>query len=185
MRKELPGIGPVIFKKYKRSRNINLHVSPFNEIKVTIPLWVSYEEAETLVFSKKEWILRQSEKMGKWKEENAFSPDLPFDVDDDKIKSWLTERTRELAGSHGFSFRRISIRNQRTRWGSCSPVNNINLNRKLAWIPDELVDYVILHELVHTKIKNHGKEFWKELEGLLGNAKALDRRLRDYHLELL
>jgi predicted metal-dependent hydrolase len=72
------------------------------------------------------------------------------------------------------------VRSQKTRWGSCSFNNNISLNVKLTRLPQELIDYVILHELAHTRIKNHGREFWKMLDGLIGDAKKLDRRLREY-----
>ena len=92
----------------------------------------------------------------------------------------LISRLNHLAQKHGFSFNRVFIRNQKTLWGSCSYSNNINLNIKLLRLKSELVDYVILHELVHTKIKNHSKEYWAELDKYTGNAKALDKELKKY-----
>ena len=90
----------------------------------------------------------------------------------------LPGRVRELADRHGFSYRRLFIKDLRSRWGSCSVVNNINLALQLMRLPDELVDYVILHELVHTKVKNHGANFWRALDQVTGDAKGLDKRLR-------
>lgn len=89
----------------------------------------------------------------------------------------LPGRVRDLAGRHGFVYRRLFIKDLRSRWGSCSAANNINLALQLMRLSDELVDYVILHELVHTKVKNHGPNFWKLLDQVSGNAKGLDRRL--------
>ncbi len=90
----------------------------------------------------------------------------------------LPGRVRELAERHGFSYGRLFIKDLRSRWGSCSVVNNINLALQLMRLPDELVDYVILHELVHTRVKNHGASFWRLLDQVSGDAKGLDKRLR-------
>ena len=92
--------------------------------------------------------------------------------------AYLPGRVRELAERHGFTYRRLFIKDIRSRWGSCSVVNNINLALQLMRLPDDLVDYVVLHELAHTKVKNHGANFWKLLDQVSGDAKGLDKRLR-------
>ena len=71
---------------------------------------------------------------------------------------------------------------QKTLWGSCTSRNNINLNINLINLPRDLIDYVIVHELVHTKVKNHGPKFWSMLNGLVDNARALDKKLKGYIL---
>jgi predicted metal-dependent hydrolase len=86
----------------------------------------------------------------------------------------------QLAERYGFSFNRVFIRRQRTRWGSCSAANNISLNIKLTLLPDELRDFIIVHELVHTKVKNHGQKFWNRLEKIFPRARSLDRQLKSY-----
>jgi predicted metal-dependent hydrolase len=96
---------------------------------------------------------------------------------------YLPKRTKELAEKHGFTFNRIAVRNNKTRWGSCSGKNNINLNLHLMRLPHHLIDYVILHELAHTIHKNHGKSFWAALDKLLGNAKKTDKELNNYRIE--
>jgi predicted metal-dependent hydrolase len=94
----------------------------------------------------------------------------------------LPIRLSELAGKHNFNYNKVTIKNSKTRWGSCSGVNNINLNLHLMRLPDKLMDYVILHELAHTKIKNHQKEFWNLLDAVSGDAKGLDKELKKYHI---
>ncbi|HEY86702.1 MAG TPA: M48 family metallopeptidase [Dehalococcoidia bacterium] len=84
-----------------------------------------------------------------------------------------------------FIYNRVSIRNKRTRWGSCSSKNNINLNIKLAKLPAELIDYVILHEFVHTWVKDHSNDFWAELNRLVVDEKHMASRLREYGVGLL
>lgn len=92
----------------------------------------------------------------------------------------LVERLNQLARRHGFTFNRVFIKRQKTLWGSCSSKNNINLNVNLMRLPAELRDYVLIHELVHTRHKHHGKEFWREVSRICGDGKTLQRKLRTY-----
>jgi hypothetical protein len=97
----------------------------------------------------------------------------------------LPQRIKELASAHGFSYNRVTVRNNKTRWGSCSRDNNISLHIQLMRLPQHLTDYIILHELVHTVQKNHGKQFWLLLDRITGgNAKKLDKEMNDYRLEI-
>ena len=97
-------------------------------------------------------------------------------------KVYLPKRVKYFADKFDFDYNKVIIKNAKTRWGSCSYINNINLNLHLMRLSDELIDYVILHELVHTKIKNHQKEFWDLLDVVSGDAKGLNRELKKYHI---
>lgn len=101
-----------------------------------------------------------------------------------EAKEHLPNRVKELAKKYNFKYKRVSIRNAKTRWGSCSKDNNINLSLHLMRLPNYLIDYVILHELSHTKIKNHSKDFWHLLDTVSGNAKRLDREVKDYRIQI-
>ena len=101
-----------------------------------------------------------------------------------EAKSWLPNRVEELAKEHGFSFKKVAIKNAKTRWGSCSSDNNINLSLHLMRLPNYLIDYVILHELVHTKVKNHSPHFWQYLYQVCGNARKLDREVKSFRIEI-
>jgi len=103
-----------------------------------------------------------------------------------EAKQLLPSRLAELAKRNGFSFNKVTVRNNRRNWGSCSSKNNISLNLQMMKLPDDLIDYILLHELVHTEIKNHSTAFWKRLDEVTGNrAKALARRVRSYSTETL
>jgi hypothetical protein len=95
-------------------------------------------------------------------------------------KEYFPARVVELARMHGFNFSSVKIRNSRSRWGSCSYINDINLSLHLICLPDILSDYVILHELTHTVHKNHGGEFWKLLEEVAFNAKTKSKELKRF-----
>lgn len=101
-----------------------------------------------------------------------------------EAKTYLPRRLRHLAQKHHLRYRKIGIRNARTRWGSCSGQNNINLSLHLMRLPDHLIDYVLLHELAHTKEKNHSKAFWAFLEKICPNSKRLDKELKKYNIDV-
>lgn len=103
----------------------------------------------------------------------------------EEAKTFLPQRLQFLAEKNGFSYNRLAIKNHRSRWGSCSARNNINLSLHLMRLPDSLIDYVLLHELVHTRIKNHGKQFWELLEKFYKDAKAADKMLRKVETTLI
>ncbi|MFC2068096.1 M48 family metallopeptidase [Chloroflexota bacterium] len=108
-----------------------------------------------------------------------------LDIDKADAKKRLTARLYRLAKEYGFTCNNVTIREQRTRWGSCSRKSNISLNVKLVLLPNELIDYVMLHELVHTRIHNHSKKFWAELDRYTGNGKVMAGRLRMNESRLL
>ena len=100
-----------------------------------------------------------------------------------EAKVYLPKRLKELADKHGFKYENVSIKNASTRWGSCSSVNNINLNLHLMRVPEHLIDYVLLHELVHTVVKNHGEKFWLLLEQVYPNARKADKEMNNYRTQ--
>ena len=101
-----------------------------------------------------------------------------------EAKEYLPKRVKELAIEHDFNYEKLTIKNTKSRWGSCSFNNNINLSLHLMRISNELIDYVILHELVHTKVKNHSSKFWETLEKHCPNSKILDKELKKYSLRI-
>jgi predicted metal-dependent hydrolase len=97
----------------------------------------------------------------------------------------LGRRLQQLADLHDVAYEGLSIKRMKTRWGSCDQRRHIVLNLFLIQLPWECIDYVILHELAHTKALNHGPTFWKTLEGWLPNARSLRKAMRAYQPTLL
>lgn len=78
-----------------------------------------------------------------------------------EAKAYIPQRVEELAARYGFEYGRVSIKNQRTRWGSCSSLGNLNFNRRLMMTPPGAIDYLIIHELCHLREMNHSPRYWK------------------------
>jgi hypothetical protein len=94
----------------------------------------------------------------------------------DELEPAAARYSRKL----GVGFNRITIRRQRTRWGSCSSDGNLNFNLRLVCLPTDLIRYVACHEVAHLKEKNHGKAFWMLLGSEFGNYKEMEKRLSEY-----
>ena len=178
---EINGVGLVLFERSKRAKRISVSVRPSQGVRVAVPYSSSFKKAEHFVHTKTAWINRHLEKVKQYKRRYDYNP---INIDKTKAKNTLIQRLEWLASKHGFSYNKVSIRNQKTRWGSCSSKNNISLNMKLVRLPDELVDYIILHELAHTIVKDHSKAFWAEMDKLVENRKQIASWLRSYGMEI-
>lgn len=99
-----------------------------------------------------------------------------------EAKAYLPARLKELAELNGFRYNQVRIKHNVSNWGSCSVKGNINLNLNLMRLPEELRDYVMLHELCHLKHLNHGPEFHTLLESVCPEHRRLQRQLKDYKL---
>ncbi len=178
-------VGSVLFEKSRRAKRVIISVRPSKIVRVAIPMRTSFRKALEFVYLKNEWIQRQLVKIEEDENRNNALRDTFLAIDKADAKKRLEDGLSYIARKHGFIYNKVYIRNQKTRWGSCSHKNNISLNLKLVLLPKELIDYVMLHELVHTRIHNHSQKFWAELDRYTGNAKFMAKRLRMNDLRLL
>ncbi len=169
-------IGAVKLEKSRRARHISITIKPDRDIRVAVPMRISFKKAQELVKTKIGWIKKHRQKM--YLAQQATQQYSYKTVHTAAAKEMLIQQLFKLAEQYGFTVNKVSVRNQKTRWGSCSVVNNISLNIKLAALPQELIHYVLCHELVHTRVKNHGPLFWKELENYVPNARKKNKELK-------
>lgn len=97
-----------------------------------------------------------------------------------QAKAYLPRRLDRLAEEHGFYYERLRFSSAKTRWGSCSSSGTLSLNVSLMSLPLELVDYVLIHELCHTRHMNHSKAFWQLVEQCLENYKQHRKAIKRY-----
>lgn len=174
-----------MFERSTRARRILITVRPGRGIRVAVPKRASLESAIEFVRAKKPWLKKHMEKIKEYEKQKKAFNDVFLSVDKTKAKRQIINQLHQLAQRYGFTFNKVSVRNQRTRWGSCSARGNISLNIKLVALPPELSDYVMLHELIHTRIHNHRRKFWKEMDKYVGNSQAIAPKLIEYGLRLL
>ena len=173
----------ITYVKSVRAKRLSVTIGPFKPVRVTFPARVSQAKAEEFLKSKMEWVTETVARMKKAEQQRTAAA-KPAPINRAAAKTILTNQLNYLANKYGFSYNRVFIRNQKTRWGSCSCKNNINLNMNLVRLPGELLDYVLIHELVHTRIKNHSKRFWAELDKYVGQARMMAKKLRNHSLSM-
>lgn len=174
------GIGTVLFEYAKRAKKISISVKSFKGVRVSMPLGSSLNEALDFVNFNKQWIKEHLDIIQQHEASSNIMAERLKDIDRVEAKRLLIDRLSYLSELNGLKYNKVYIRSQKTRWGSCSRKNNISLNVKLVLLPDDLVDYVILHELVHTRIHNHSKNFWAELDRHVPDSKIFASRLKEF-----
>ncbi|MFI5263265.1 MAG: M48 family metallopeptidase [Candidatus Kapaibacterium sp.] len=188
------------FISRRKVKNARISVNHELHVKVVIPLWYREKDVAQLFAEKRKWIEKQLIHFAK------AQKDIPrldegeilylgerirpgFDVRDKKVlQQWYLEKARELytirihnlSTEHEFTYHKLTLRNQKTRWGSCSKRKNISLNWKLIKTPISVIDYVILHELTHTQYFDHSKSFWHKLEQVCPDYKQALAWLKQY-----
>jgi predicted metal-dependent hydrolase len=174
--------GPeVVFIRHQRARRYVIRVAEDGTVRVTIPRWGSRREAAAFAEREQAWIEKQRRRAAEEERIRLRSPDLSADSERElrnRAGHELPVRLRELAAIHGVAVSRISIRNQRWRWGSCSRTGRICLNWRLVLMPDSVRDYVMIHELMHLKRMDHSPRFWKLVSEACPDFKAARAWLR-------
>jgi predicted metal-dependent hydrolase len=152
-----------VFVRHPRAKRYLIRVADDGRVRVTLPRWGSKRDAVAFAERERVWIEKQlrrnDERIARQKSvELAPAVEKALRV---QARRELPVRLLELAGAHGLAVTRISIRNQRSRWGSCSRSGHICLNWRLVQMPDAVRDYVMIHELMHLKRMDHSPRFWK------------------------
>jgi predicted metal-dependent hydrolase len=174
-----PGtVNPVlvlVFVRHPRARRYLIRVTADGVVRVTVPRGGSKREAAAFAEREQAWIERQlrarAEREQRERDRRTSNGELGVSNDERsalerraliaRARQDLPPRLLDLAARHGLIVRRISIRNQRSRWGSCSRTGHICLNWRLVTMPEQVRDYVLIHELMHLKRMDHSPKFWK------------------------
>lgn len=177
----------VRIEKSKR-KTLYLTVQEGNEVCVKTPLWYPDREIYRFLEQKKGWIEKQMERIAR--ESKRLEEDGALTAAELKALAELAtkvipQKVAYYARILGVSYGRITIRNQRSRWGSCSSEGNLNFNCLLMLAPSEVVDYVVVHELCHRLEMNHSARFWAHVESVLPDYRERRRWLKDEGLILM
>ncbi|MDB5236941.1 MAG: putative metal-dependent hydrolase [Parcubacteria group bacterium] len=187
-------------KESTRARHLRIDVYPDGRVVVTKPVRSSDRSTQAFIASKKEWVeevqgkfaarRRRAEqkrtKLGLSLPEPLPKPRRGSKAYKDAVKAARTLAAVRLAyfnTHYQFRYGTISIRNQKTRWGSCSAAGNLSFNYRIAFLPSELQDYLIVHELCHTKEHNHSAKFWALVAQTIPDPARRRTALQSYEMQ--
>jgi len=163
----------------RRARRMRLAVYCDGNFVVTAPRRLSENLIERFIRQKSHWIISKLEYF------KNFSGPVPvkrtrkdYLIYKSQARQLARERLEHFNQLYGFKYQKINIKNQRTRWGSCSKKGNLNFNYKIALLPAHLADYIIVHELCHLKEFNHSSKFWTLVGQAIPDCFKLRRELR-------
>ncbi len=149
------------FVRHPRARRYVIRVRPDGTVRVTVPRWGSRQQAEVFAEQQRPWIERQKARAA---QNRTTFPAYTAEAIEDlrrRAAQELPVQLRRLAERHGLVISRVSVRNQRSRWGSCSASGHICLNWRLILMPEAVREYVLIHELMHLRRLDHSRRFWR------------------------
>lgn len=186
MKRSLELEGTSVYYTLKRplfSRRLRILIKSTGDIVVTAPKVLSLKKIEEFLAFQKDWIL---EKVKLTKERQAIltknRAQMSLPANSARARKLAHDRVKYFAGLYGVSYNSIRIKNQSTQWGSCSSKKNLNFNYKIVFLPPELADYVIVHEVCHLLEMNHSERFWKQVARTIPDYKTKKSQLRRIHL---
>lgn len=146
------------FVRHRQARRYLLRLDPDGRARVTIPRGGSRREAEAFLERNREWVAGQRARQAT----PLYTPGNKAALQTQAAET-LPPRLHDLAGQHGLTVTRVSIRDQRTRWGSCARDGHICLNWRLVLMPEWVRDYVLIHELMHLRRLDHSPAYWRHV----------------------
>ena len=185
--KKADGRGEIRISVIRSARkSLGIEVRDANTVLARIPTRVSDRELKAFVENHRSWILEKTEVMAEREEKRKSTPAPPPELlsktDRMKIQLKIGKRVRHYCEAMGVTVGYVTVKNQKTRWGSCSAKGNVNFNYQLAFLPDELLDYVVIHELAHRHHMNHSRAFWAEVEKYCPDYLERREQLKEYSL---
>ena len=173
-----------------KRKSLAIEITADARVIVRAPMRVPVSEINRFIGEKADWIDNHLKLMEKRKEELEADPRKPLSSQEIRLlttraKRIIPGRVRYYAKIMGVDYERITIRMQKSRWGSCSAKKNLNFNCLLMLTPDEIVDYVVVHELCHLKEMNHSPRFWAEVEKVLPDYRERRKWLKDHEKDII
>ena len=167
-----------------RRKSVAIEITPRGDILVRCPVRMSRQQIQQFLDSKAHWIQSHLSRIAAQPQASVLTPQ-EHQALIRTAKEYFSRRVRFWADRMGLTFGRITVRSQHTRWGSCSAAGNLSFNCLLMLAPEEIRDYVIVHELCHRTEMNHSSHFWAQVELHLPDYQSRRKWLRDNGSTLL
>lgn len=168
-----------------KSRSLRLAVYPGGELVVTAPIFLSIRAIEQSIVRKSRWVLDKIDQLvSVAKPIKGKNSRVEFIRNKSAALKIARQKMEYFNRFYGFKWKKVLIKNQKTRWGSCSRQGNINFNYKIALLRERAVDYIIVHELCHLAEMNHSRRFWNLVARTVPDYREIRRELRKNGLSL-
>ena len=148
-----------------------IQIDENGDVIVRSPYSVSRQRVEKMLLDKQDWIEKHQKEIKERKKNRHIITEQERREGIERAKIVFPERIRYYAKIMGVTYGKVTLREQKTRWGSCSSKGNLNFNCLLMLTPPEIIDYVVVHELCHRKEMNHSENFWNEVEKVIPDYK--------------
>lgn len=168
-----------MMRKSRRARHVRLALYRDGRVILTLPFFISYRRGRMFLESKREWIREKTKNLASCPE-NILQRGSKKEYRDfrEPARQLVEERLKHFQQSYAVVWKRVSIRNQKTRWGSCSRRGSLSFNYRLLLLPAHLRDYIIVHELCHLLELNHSQRFWVLVAQSFPDYQSLRRELK-------
>lgn len=166
-------------RKSRRARYMRLSVKRDAEVVLTIPWRMEGIAFERFILEKINWILEKVDHFKRNQSNIPVASRKDYLKYKDLAKEIAEKKLDHFNVAYGFSWKRVSIRNQKTRWGSCSRSGNLNFSYRIAYLPEKFSDYIIVHELCHLGEFNHSRNFWNLVAKTIPDYKRIRKEVRN------
>ena len=166
-------------RKSKRAKRLRLSVHRDGSVVVTAPIGTPNVFVYNFVAEKRHWIDKRLQFFREMKPIRVFSQE-DYVNSKEKAKELAIERVEHFTKLYGCTYNTISVKNQKTRWGSCSKKGNLNFHYKIIFLPEEIREYVIIHEVCHLLELNHSKKFWKLVQNACPDYANIKKQLKKF-----
>jgi len=169
-----------VLKRTKGSKSVKLAIYADGRFVVSAPKWYPMYVVKKFIEEKSQWIFEQVKDIDfDLLQKKQKADDVNYKKSVETARYFIHSRLEFFNRHYGFVYNRVSIKRQKTCWGSCSQKANLNFNYKIASLPAELCDYVIVHELCHLQELNHSQRFWNLVSQTIPNYRTLRRKLNE------
>jgi predicted metal-dependent hydrolase len=167
-------------RKHRLAKRLKIAISCDGNCRVTLPWRMSMWDAEKFIQQNSQWVLDKMKTMKKIGGNSLFSRHNKKEYLKlrEYARDFVAKRLEKYGEFYGFEYKKVAIRNQKTRWGSCSSKSNLNFNYKIVLLPERHADYIIVHELCHLKEFNHSRVFWNLVSQTIPEYKKIIKQLK-------
>lgn len=170
---------PYTLKTSNKAKQLRLSIKAGGKLVVTIPKRINPKEATKFMLDKEDWIIKTIEKTKLLPPKRLKGEKAEYKQHKKKALEMATNKVEHFNKFYGFNYNTIRIKNNETRWGSCSINKNLNFHYKIVFLEENLANYLIVHELCHLKEMNHSKRFWDLVAKAIPDYKVLRKLMRN------